>query len=52
MTQQVVRDGKLGNLSIPEGVQKLQTALLAKAKEIPSFHRYHRGDFLIDILQV
>jgi RNA-directed DNA polymerase len=31
--QQVARDGKLGNLLIPLNVQKLQTALQAKAKE-------------------
>jgi len=51
-TQQVARDGKLGNLSIPESVQKLQTALQAKAKENPSFRLYalydkvHREDVL------
>ena len=39
-TQQVARAGKLGNLSIPESVQKLQTALQAKAKENPSFRFY------------
>src|SRR6266436_8949465 len=31
-TQQVVRDRRLGNLSTPKSVQKLQTALHAKAK--------------------
>ncbi len=51
-TQQVARAGKLGNLSIPESVQKLQTALQAKAKENSGFRFYalydkiHRGDVL------
>jgi RNA-directed DNA polymerase len=50
--QQVARDGKLGNLSIPESVQKLQTALQAKAKESSGFRFYalydkvHRDDVL------
>jgi RNA-directed DNA polymerase len=48
----VARDGKLGNLSIPLSVQKLQTALQAKAKENPGFRFYalydkiHRTDVL------
>jgi len=48
----VARDGKLGNLSIPESVQKLQTALQAKAKENSGFRFYalydkiHREDVL------
>ena len=51
-TQQVARDGKLGNLSIPESVQKLRTALQAKAKENSGFRFYalydkvHREDVL------
>src|SRR5882762_4111252 len=51
-TQQVARDGKLGNLSIPLSVQKLQTALQAKAKENPGYRFYalydkvHRDDIL------
>jgi RNA-directed DNA polymerase len=50
--QQVARDGKLGNLLIPLNVQKLQTALQAKAKENSGFRFYalydkvHREDVL------
>lgn len=40
LAQDVVRAGKLGNLSIPESVQKLQRALQAKAKEKPDFRFY------------
>jgi RNA-directed DNA polymerase len=36
----VARDGKLGDLSIPLNVQKLQTALQAKAKENSGFRFY------------
>src|ERR1019366_369286 len=39
-TQQVARNGRLGNLATPLSVQKLQTALHAKAKENPSFRFY------------
>ena len=39
-TQRVARNGKLGNLSIPLTVQKLQTALHVKAKENPGFRFY------------
>jgi len=39
-TQQVARDGKLGNLSIPQSVQKLQKALQARAKENPGGRFY------------
>ena len=48
----MARDWKLGNLSIPESVQKLQTALQAKAKENSGFRFYalydkiHREDVL------
>lgn len=51
-TQQVARDGKLGNLSIPLSVQKLQKALQVKAKENLGFRFYalydkvHREDVL------
>lgn len=38
--QQVGKDGKLGNLQIPERVQRLRTALHAKAKEEPEFRFY------------
>ena len=49
----MARDGKLGNLSIPLTVQKLQMALQAKAKENPGFRFYalhdkiHREDVLL-----
>src|ERR1700685_2165704 len=39
-TQQVVRDGRLGNLATPKSVQKLQTALHAKAKTEPGYRFY------------
>jgi hypothetical protein len=51
-TQEVARNGKLGHLSIPLKVQKLQMALQAKAKENPGFRFYalydkiHRKDIL------
>jgi hypothetical protein len=52
LTLKVVKDGRLGNLATPVSVQKLQTALHAKAKEAPEFRFYalydkiHRMDVL------
>ena len=40
LTQEAVRDGRLGNLATPESVQKLQAALHAKAKEEPEYRFY------------
>lgn len=45
-TQDVARIGRLGNLSTPQSVQKLQTALHAKAKEAPGFRFYALYDKL------
>src|ERR1700758_3776384 len=51
-TQQVVRDRRLGNLSTPKRVQKLQMALHAKAKAEAGYRFYalydkiSRGDIL------
>lgn len=52
-TQQAARNGRLGDLSTPLRVQKLQTALHAKAKENPSFRFYALYDKLYraDVLQ-
>jgi hypothetical protein len=49
----VARNGRLGNLATPLTVQKLQTALHAKAKENPSFRFYALYDKLYrtDVLQ-
>ena len=49
---EVVRDRRLGNLSTPESVSKLQSALQEKAKAQPSYRFYtlydklHRADVL------
>jgi len=45
-TQQVGKDGRLGNLSTPERVQRLQKALHAKAKAEPGFRFYALYDKL------
>jgi RNA-directed DNA polymerase len=51
-TQEVARDGRLGNLSTPLNVQKLQAALHAKAKSSDRYRFYalydkiHRQDIL------
>lgn len=51
-TQEVVRDRRLGNLSTPQSVQKLQAALHAKAKEAPGcrfyalYDKVYRADVL------
>src|ERR1700738_2337181 len=51
-TQQVARDRRLGNLATPKSVQKLQTALHAKAKAEAGYRFYalydkiSRGDIL------
>ena len=52
-TSHVARNGRLGNLATPLTVQKLQTALHAKAKENPSFRFYALYDKLYrtDVLQ-
>src|ERR1700747_2062968 len=39
-TQDVVRDREIGNLATPKSVQKLQTALHAKAKAEASYRFY------------
>jgi RNA-directed DNA polymerase len=45
-TQEVARDGRLGNLATPMSVQKLQVALHAKAKAEPGFRFYALDDKL------
>src|SRR6202158_2853833 len=52
LTQQVVRDRRLGNLSTPKNVQKLQMALHAKAKTEAGYRFYALYDkiFREDIL--
>src|ERR1700680_4387467 len=44
LTQQVVRDRRLGNLSTPKNVQKLQMALHAKAKTEAGYRFYALHD--------
>jgi RNA-directed DNA polymerase len=39
-TQEAGKEWRLGNLQTPESVQRLQTALHAKAKEEPEFRFY------------
>src|SRR5271169_5529155 len=52
LTQHAVRDRRLGNLATPKSVQKLQTALHAKAKTEPSdrFYALYDKIFREDIL--
>jgi len=52
LTQQVVRDRRLGNLSTPKNVQKLRMALHAKAKTEAGYRFYALYDkiFREDIL--
>ena len=40
LTQQAGRDRRLGNLQTPDSVQRLRTALHAKAKEEPGYRFY------------
>ena len=53
LTQEVARNGRLGNLATPLSVQKLRAALHAKAKENPGFRFYALYDKLYraDVLQ-
>jgi RNA-directed DNA polymerase len=51
--QDRARDWRLGNLATPENIQKLQTALHAKAKGEPGFRFYSLYDkvYLRDVLE-
>ena len=51
--QEVARNGRLGNLATPLSVQKLQTALHAKAKDEPScrFHALYDKLYREDVLR-
>ena len=53
LTLKVAKDGRLGNLATPISVQKLQTALHAKAKEEPGFRFYALYDkiYRMDVLR-
>lgn len=44
LTSNAGKDRRLGNLATPESVQKLRTALHAKAKEEPGFRFYALDD--------
>jgi len=52
-TQEAVRSGRLGNLTTPPSVQKLQSALHAKAKEEPGYRFYLLYDkvYRADVLE-
>jgi RNA-directed DNA polymerase len=52
-TLKVGKDRRLGNLATPESVQRLRTALHAKAKEEPEFRFYARYDkiYRMDVLE-
>ena len=51
-TRKAERDRRLGNLATPESVQRLQTALHAKAKDEPGFRFYALYDkiYRLDVL--
>lgn len=51
-TSKAARDRRLGNLTTPESVQKLRTALQAKAKQSPEFRFYALYDkvYRLDVL--
>ena len=53
-TLKVGKDGRLGNLATPISVQKLRTALYAKAKEEPEFRFYALYDkiYRMDVLEL
>jgi hypothetical protein len=52
-TREAGRDRRLGNLSTPESVQRLRTALHAKAKDEPGFRFYALYDkiYRLDVLK-
>jgi RNA-directed DNA polymerase len=53
LTLKVAKDRRLGNLATPISVQKLRTALHAKAKESPGFRFYALYDkiYRMDVLR-